>query len=317
MQKNKIMGKILDFIKRKIFKPIKSTYLCLKYPFLYPRNRFTGKHYNNWRLHQYHVDNYKNAVKLLLVRFYNLDCWLNEEKDFSSSTSISKNGYYYKIVNGVIQIYYLGELIKKINIYDITESYSSISKIGFVESDSGTSFCVVFDNDTKLKKTNFIFVNHPINKWLYFKVKFADFLNDYVLQLIHCIPTYTEIDAMRYGCPGWYKRFGKQLLKDMKKQLKKDKMLYSFRITQIKEKYGRFELYCYNATKEMYDLLRKYTSISETICIDCGKDADVITSPYSWECPYCNGCYEKYHSYERIAYKKDNNGNWLEIDTEK
>lgn len=29
---------------------IKNTWLCIKYPFLYPRNRFTGLHYNNWKL---------------------------------------------------------------------------------------------------------------------------------------------------------------------------------------------------------------------------------------------------------------------------
>lgn len=27
-----------------------SIVLCIQYPFLYPRNRFTGKHYNNWKL---------------------------------------------------------------------------------------------------------------------------------------------------------------------------------------------------------------------------------------------------------------------------
>lgn len=312
------MNKVSGFIKRKIFKPIESTYLCLKYPFLYPRNRFTGKHYNNWALHQYHVDNYKKAVKLLLIKLYNIDNWYNEEDNNVSNTpAISLFGYYYKIVNGIIELYYLGKLIKKIDIYSITESYSSISKIGFVGNDEKhLKFCIVFDNDTVIQKSRYIFINHIINKWLYLKIRLADFLNDYVLQVIHCIPTYTEIDAMKYGCPGWYKRFGKELLKDMKKQLTKDKMLYSFRITQIKEKYGRFELYCSFATKEMYGLLEKYGSLSEHICIDCGKDADVITSPYTWQCPYCNGCYEKYHSYDAIACKKDNNGNWFECNIE-
>lgn len=32
---------------------VKATWLCFKYPFLYPRNRFTGLHYNNWRILQY------------------------------------------------------------------------------------------------------------------------------------------------------------------------------------------------------------------------------------------------------------------------
>mgnify|MGYP003310314085 CR=1 FL=1 len=36
----------------KIWKALKSTILCLRFPFLYPRNRFTDKHYNNWVLQQ-------------------------------------------------------------------------------------------------------------------------------------------------------------------------------------------------------------------------------------------------------------------------
>lgn len=319
MQKNKIMAKILDFIKRNVFKPIKSTYLCLKYPFLYPRNRFTGKHYNNWQLHEYHVNNYQNAVKVLLVEIYKINDWYHEEGDnFSDNLVISLFGYYYKIVNGTIEIYYLGKLIKKIDIYSITQSYSSICKIGFSsDNNNHLNFCIVFDNDTIIQNSHFIFIEHIVDRFLYFKIKLADFLNDYILQLIHCIPTYTEIDAMKYGCPGWYKRFGKQLLADMKKQLKKDKMLYSFRIMQIKEKWGSLCIYCNYATTEMYNLLERYSSLSEEICIDCGKDADVITSPNPWQCPYCNDCYKKYHPYDMVLYKKDNNGNWIENIIEK
>lgn len=35
-------------IFKKIKKSISATILCLRFPFLYPRNRFTDKHYNNW-----------------------------------------------------------------------------------------------------------------------------------------------------------------------------------------------------------------------------------------------------------------------------
>ena len=33
-----------------IYNTIKSSILCIRFPFLYPRNRFTGLHYNNWRV---------------------------------------------------------------------------------------------------------------------------------------------------------------------------------------------------------------------------------------------------------------------------
>ena len=89
------------------------------------------------------------------------------------------------------------------------------------------------------------------------------FFHDYILQIIHCLPTYTEWDAVE---PGWKKAFGKQYLKDLKKQLKKDNCLYSWRITDIKEKFGTFRLYCNWGSKELYELIDKYEDLSWNTC---------------------------------------------------
>lgn len=48
-----------------MFKYIKSTWLCIKYPFLYPRNRYTGLHYNNWT-----IINYQTKLYQKYHRFY-------------------------------------------------------------------------------------------------------------------------------------------------------------------------------------------------------------------------------------------------------
>jgi hypothetical protein len=274
----------------------------------------TGKHYNNWKLRQYLIDNYEKAKKCLLVCLYKES--EIEEIEEKHKLSVSLNGYYFKTVNGVLYFYYNGKLVKKQDLRDVTDHYTGICNAGFFETNGKIGFDVVFFDDTTFGEFNgrHFFVDFVYNKWLYFKMKVVNFLNDYVLQILHCIPTYTEIDALKRGCPGWYKRFGKQLLEDMKKQLKKDKMLYSFRITQIKEKWGRFCLYCGPASMEMYSLLGKYEALSEEVCIDCGEDADIITSPYGWQCPYCNSCYEKNHSNEMIGWKKNENGVWEEID---
>lgn len=37
----------------------KNVCLCLRFPFLYPRNRWTGRHYNNWKLHDKHCKLYQ------------------------------------------------------------------------------------------------------------------------------------------------------------------------------------------------------------------------------------------------------------------
>ena len=36
-----------------IYKVIQSSILCIRFPFLYPRNLCTGLHYNNWRIKEY------------------------------------------------------------------------------------------------------------------------------------------------------------------------------------------------------------------------------------------------------------------------
>lgn len=43
---------------------IPATILCIRFPFLYPRNRFTGKHYTNWKLHELQGEAHQKAFKL-------------------------------------------------------------------------------------------------------------------------------------------------------------------------------------------------------------------------------------------------------------
>ena len=155
-------------IKRTILSPyyaVKSSILCLRFPFLYPRNRWTDKHYNNWKLYDYHKDNWDDAYE-----------W---------------------------------------------------NKFGINKK------CPKINGRWEVK-----------NKWMAFKIKCADLLNDF-LGIFHCIPLYTELDAMPHG---WRKCFGIQMCKEVKKALLEDgrKTLKRYRITQIKEKFG-----CYDTETEV------------------------------------------------------------------
>ena len=78
---------------------------------------------------------------------------------------------------------------------------------------------------------------------------------------------------------------------------------------QWKEKNARMELYCNSASKKIYDIINKYSEISENTCIYCGVPAVYITSVYSYALPYCEKCYEKTNK-PSIAYVKDKNGEW-------
>ena len=44
---------------------IPATILCIRFPFLYPRNRFTGKHYTNWKLNELQREAHLKAFKVV------------------------------------------------------------------------------------------------------------------------------------------------------------------------------------------------------------------------------------------------------------
>ena len=236
---------------------IKSTLLCLRFPFLYPRNRFTNKHYNNWHLQRKMTD---------FVAKYKVFCKDNTDQ----------------------KLYYRHQV---------------------------GSFIDGWKNPWA-----------PI--WLYILKGCHKFL-----ELFHCLPTYTELDALKSEAPGWYKNFGIQICKDIRTQLIKDTKKYikgkkgfvgkfkalfknpftHFRIMQWKEKWGAMELYVNGASKELYAIIDRYNDLSQYICWKCGEPATIITSPYGYMLPYCDKCYNESNKCT-IYMKKDDCGKWIEVE---
>ena len=64
----------------------RATYLCIKYPFLYPRNRITGLHYNSWK-----VLNFMNELN---NKYHKLVFLSEPDKEEIESNSIQP-GYQY------------------------------------------------------------------------------------------------------------------------------------------------------------------------------------------------------------------------------
>ena len=214
---------------------IKSTILCIRFPFLYPRNRFTGKHYNNWDI----IDR-KNAI---YKKWY----------DFAQ-----KN----------MQLYY--------------------DKFGF-----DAFFKKEFSNGDDKFENNFVLSNYTM-KLASMKdrlmIVFYSVIHN-ILEFVHFIPTYTEIDVVDFG---WKKRFAMQLCKDLKNAILKDggwKLMKSFRIIQIKEKYGELVIYVSHLTPEVSKVIKKYESLSRNVCICCGDDATKESQGYYL--PYCDECFKK------------------------
>ena len=89
---------------------------------------------------------------------------------------------------------------------------------------------------------------------------------------------------------GWQINFGWQLLNELNVLVKKMAHPEEFRIEQIKEKFGELRLYC-NGNEEIWKLIDKYTELSRTVCIHCGKPATVATT--GWFSFYCDDCAKK------------------------
>ena len=279
---------------------IDSCYLCLKYPFLYPRNRFTGNHYNNWKIIDYCDKLEKESV--LHGRYKE---WKDDSKNYQvdelptvQSRKINEkitlpdgkdSIYYYVDKDGQEVVLYDRQhgdspLLHlpggKDYMFDVKFRWVEIGKYAEQPSKYGSEH-FNFDHDDYVMH----YVNYIMNPRIYKKMKLIRWLHDNVLARIFFIPTHNEIDAMD---DGWFRAFGMQLLDELKAQLKKDKMLYKYRIMQVKEKFGGLRWYDSASSQEVFNILQKYEDMSYHTCISCGRPADYITSGYIL--PFCKNC---------------------------
>lgn len=261
--------------------------MCIRYPFLYPRNRFTDRHKVNvlgnliYNLH--HDSTLDIGITGKLVKETPKFC--NKYISFlDNSIKLDTNLKILFIKNKIDdKVHSLVNLMWKEDRFEIVDmdlvfalTGRPIVRIHFKTKD---------ENDTSNYGFSYERVELITNKFKYRLYKIIMWIDSQILDRIFILPTYTEWDAIE---PGWNKAFGKQYLEDLKKQLKKDKMLYKWRITQLKEKFGRCVLYCNYGSSELYSIINKYESLSWHICIQCGKPATHTSK--GWIAPYCEEC---------------------------
>ncbi len=99
---------------------------------------------------------------------------------------------------------------------------------------------------------------------------------------------FTEFDAMP---PGWNKAFGLLLAADIDAELRKYNAQNTFRIVQLKEKYGEIRLYYSGGVGDIDSIINAYSYISQRVCVDCGK-LDVPMINDGWMCPTCYNCFK-------------------------
>ena len=268
---------VQHIMENKLKRIIKNTILCIRFPFLYPRNRFTGLHYNNWKIVEFHKKWWKYTEDTFILRITN-----DKNKPLVNYGDFNGHFYTLRIKNDCLEVCN-GYSYPWISIPISKYGKGKIIKTGW--ENKKIPYLVVEDWEDNPDADHFIKIVHA--KWLQRYIKFLDWINAYPLQLLHCIPSYTELDAMELG---WRKTFGIQMCKEIRTALLKKgwKYLFNYRIVQIKEKYGTLRWYDANSTKEIFEIIDKYENLSYHTCINCGKPATKIST--GWICPYCDNC---------------------------
>ena len=226
----------------KLFKKIKdvisASILCLRFPFLYPRNRFDGKHHCcvlgslRYRLQNKSLQKINITAKLDKTG----ERYWDRSDFFDYSCKLDKINKKLIIKNKLES--------KEIDLSRLLWSDDRFEILGIDLQFSLTGLPIIIVIVTPFDGTDntnygfcYLHEDFTINKWYNFWYKTITWFDTKVLDKILFLPSYTELDAME---PGWRKVFGIQMCKEIKKELKKHKFLYKYRIVQIKEKWDIF-----------------------------------------------------------------------------
>lgn len=271
----------------KLKKLLNATFLCLKYPFLYPRNRFTDRHttsiLGNYRYKLYNKSVQEITVTGKLEKEGKL--YPSITRVFDYTIVLDRENKKLMVKNGkTIVEHDLKSLLGRNDKFQILGIAIRFSIIGH------PTIIVYVKTIDDSDKTNYGFgyqtINFVTNKFKYKYYKFVKWFDENILDRLLFLPTYTELDAMPEG---WRKAFGLQMCDEIKKELKKYKgTLRKYRIHQIKEKWGELCWYDGAAPEEVFKIIRKYAELSRQTCINCGKPAKYISR--GWISPYCEEC---------------------------
>lgn len=112
--------------------------------------------------------------------------------------------------------------------------------------------------------------------------------------------SYTILDEMPVG---WKKRFAEEMCEEIYAQLLKENALPSYRVGEVKEKYGELRWYD-NGSGKVRAIVDKYSYISEHVCTQCGKMPVPLTND-GWVLPVCFSCWKK-NKLKQIRWVREN-----------
>ena len=101
---------------------------------------------------------------------------------------------------------------------------------------------------------------------------------------------------------GWWIAFGELMCDEIKEELIRCNYLDEYEIVQVKEKYGQLRIYDDGIPKgcKVWDIISKYSVLSENICGVCGKP-DVPMMTHGWLFPMCQKCCEYKDEWDECA----------------
>lgn len=123
---------------------------------------------------------------------------------------------------------------------------------------------------------------------------------------------------------GWKIAFGEMMCEEIKQELIRCNYLDEFRIIQAKEKFGQARIYTNGEPIDckVQQIIDKYSTLSENICVICGKP-DVPITNNGWISPYCKKCfttpndwYKKEFPNEVDKWIRNHLEDWEEYDKE-
>ena len=94
---------------------------------------------------------------------------------------------------------------------------------------------------------------------------------------------------------GWWKAFGMELCEDLREELIKYNYLHSYRIIDIKEKYGSVRIYDNGCPRDcdVHEIIEDYSTLSEHICMYCGKPDIPMINWNGWWTVICENCFNR------------------------
>lgn len=115
--------------------------------------------------------------------------------------------------------------------------------------------------------------------------------------------------ALMWLPTGWIKAFGEEMCDEIDAALRKADFYDQAYISEVKEKYGSMRLWIHPSNEEIDRIIMKYETISEAVCMSCGRVDCGILNISGWLSTYCRECYDninadgRHKPYDEIVNK--------------